>query len=270
MDIKFSCRESMVPGKTITERFENAAKIGLSGIEVVGSSSFEHLEAIKAAIEATGVRASLMSARNLFCLDARPDKRAESVQAMTDALTLCQETGALGFILPPLIAIKMQGGQRIPDLSPLMNTAELERKLLAAILSDLADVALQKGADIIIEPLNRYEQWWPCSIQHGIDICNDVGKPGVSVMADFFHMNIEDADFGESIRKAGALVKNVHLADSQRLMPGYGHTDFKPGFAALKQIGYDDYMAFECGVPGDPFEEFPKAMDYIAAQWRQA
>jgi sugar phosphate isomerase/epimerase len=53
-------------------------------------------------------------------------------------------------------------------------------------------------------------------------------------------------------------------------MPGYGHTDFKPGLAALKEIGYSDYLAFECGVPGDPFEEFPKAMDYIRSEWEKA
>jgi len=270
MPIKFSCRESMMPGSSLAERFENAAKIGLAGIEIVGSSDFEHLEELKQAIKDTGVKASLVSSKNLFCLDARSDRRAASIQAMKDALTIAGEVGALGFILPPLIAIKLQDGQRIPDLSPFMGTAELERKLLAAILTDLADFAQEKGADVIIEPLNRYEQWWPCSLQHGIDICSDVGKPGVSMMADFFHMNIEDADFGESIRAAGKLVKNVHLADSQRLMPGYGHTDFRPGLAALRELAYDDYMAFECGVPGDPFIEFPKAMDYIRGEWDQA
>lgn len=270
MDIKFACREPMVPGSTVTERFENAAKIGLAGIEITASSDFEHMDEIKAAIAATGVRASLVSARSLFVLDARAEERRKSVAAMKDALTLAGEVGALGFILPPLIAIKMQNGQRIPDLSPLMGTAELERKLLAAILTDVADFAQEKGADVIIEPLNRYEQWWPCSLQHGIDIVDDVGKPGVAMMADFFHMNIEDADFGASIRAAGKRIKNVHLADSQRLMPGYGHTDFRPGLAALREIGYDEFMAFECGVPGDPFEEFPKAMDYIRGEWEKA
>lgn len=260
----------MVPGDTIAERFENAADIGLDGIEIVNSSDMEHLEEIKQAIEDTGVRASQMSAKNLFCLDARPEQRAASVESMKEALTLCEATGAIGFIFPPLIAVKMRDGERIPNLSPFMNTAQLERKLLAAILSEVADVAQDKGAHVVIEPLNRYEQWWPCSLQDGVDICEDVGKQGIGMMADFFHMNIEDADFGESIRLAGNRIKNVHLADSQRLMPGYGHTDFKPGFAALKEIGYEHYLAFECGIPGDPCEEFPKAMDYIREEWEKA
>jgi sugar phosphate isomerase/epimerase len=270
MSLKFSCREYMIPGNTITERFENAAKVGLAGIEITGSNKPEHIPELKAAIAATGVRVSIMSTSYMAILDARRAERDKTVQALKEALSLSQEVGAVGPIVPPLIHTKLMGGERIADLSPLMTTSEVERKLLALILGDVADFAAEKGADIIIEPLNRYEQWWPCTLQDGLDICNDVGKPGVAMMADFFHMNIEDADFGEGIRKAGKLVKNVHLADSQRLMPGYGHTDFKPGFAALKEIGYDLFLGFECGVPGDPFVEFPKAMDYVKSEWEKA
>jgi sugar phosphate isomerase/epimerase len=270
MDILFAAREYMVPGKTITERFENAARIGLAGIEVTGSSRPEFVAEIKAAMAATGVKASTMASRSQFVLDARKDERQKAVAAFKEALSLAGEVGALGVIMAPLIAIKMEGGQRLPDLSPLMSTAEAERRLLKAVLAELADHAQTCGVEIIIEPLNRYEQWWPCTLQHGLDICRDVGKPGVCVMADFFHMNIEEADLGASIRQAGALVRDVHLADSHRLWPGSGHLDFRPGFAALKAQGYAHYLAFECGTPGDRFAEFAKAMDYLRRVWAEA
>lgn len=269
-DIRFAAREYMVPGKTVTERFENAARIGLAGIEVTGSSRPEFVPEIKAASAATGVKATLMAARSQFVLDARKEERAKSIQAFKDALSMAGEVGALGTIMAPLIAIKMEGGQRLPDLSPLLSTAEAERRLLTAILAELADHAQACGVEIIIEPLNRYEQWWPCTLQHGLEISRALGKPGVSVMADFFHMNIEEADMGAAIRAAGTLVRNVHLADSHRLWPGTGHTDFRPGFAALKAIGYPHYMAFECGTPGERFAEFAKAMDYLRRVWAEA
>lgn len=269
-DIRFAAREYMVPGKTVTERFENAARIGLAAIEVTGSSRPELVPELKAAIAATGVRASTMASRSQFVLDARKEERAKATQAFREALSLAGEVGAIGVIMAPLIAIKMEGGQRLPDLSPLMSTAEAERRLLAAVLGDLADHARSCGVEIIIEPLNRYEQWWPCTLQHGLDICRDVGKPGVAVMADFFHMNIEEADFEASIRAAGALVRDVHLADSHRLWPGTGHTDFRPGFAALKALGYSHYMAFECGTPGDRFVEFARSMEHLRRIWAEA
>jgi Xylose isomerase-like TIM barrel len=73
---------------------------------------------------------------------------------------------------------------------------------------------------------------------------------GVAIMADFFHMNIEEAD----IRAAGQHIVHVHVADSNRLQPGKGHVDFRPGFAALKEAGYDGYLGIECRISG-PYDE---------------
>ena len=61
-----------------------------------------------------------------------------------------------------------------------------------------------------------------------------------------------------SIAKAGDWIAHVHLADSIRWLPGYGHTDFAAAFAALKKIKFDGFMALECRVPGDPAIELPK------------
>jgi sugar phosphate isomerase/epimerase len=93
-----------------------------------------------------------------------------------------------------------------------------------------------------------------------------VNNPNVQIMADFFHMSIEEANIAESIRAAGSYIKHIHLADSTRLLPGYGHTDFKSGFAALKEIGFENYMALECGVPGPREVELPKSANYMK-QW---
>ncbi len=76
-------------------------------------------------------------------------------------------------------------------------------------------------------------------------------------------MSIEEADIPKSIREAGNWIAHVHLADSTRLLPGYGHTDFKSGFAALKEVGFANYMALECGIPGDPAVELPKCAQYL-------
>lgn len=270
-DIKFSLRETMIPGRTIMERFENLAKLGFSGCEITQTISWDTLDEVKAASKATGIVPNIWSSSNLAVLQADAGARQEAIEACKDALRMSGEVGAVGFILPPLIFCKMRNLPRVNDLSPWMTTAEAERKLLAEIMKkEFVPLAAEVGAQVVIEPLNRYEQWWPCSLQDGVDIVNDAGGQGVCIMADFFHMNIEDACWYESIKAAGAMIRNVHLADSQRLLPGYGHTDFKPGMRALKEIGYSDYMGFECGIPGDPFEEFPKSMDYIRKAWDEA
>ena len=213
-DIKFSIREGMVPGRNIMERFELLARVGIAGCEVTNTTSWETIEEVKAAAAATGVTPNLWSSKNIGLIQADAGARAAAVEACQEALKMAGQVGAIGFILPPLILCKMQNLTRVPDLSPLMSTAELERKLNAEIIKQwLAPVALEAGSQIVIEPLNRYEQWWPCTIEHGIDIVNDCGGPGqgVCIMADFFHMNIEDASYYDSIKAGGALIRNVHL-----------------------------------------------------------
>ncbi len=266
MELKFSIREGMAPGKTIGEKFENVAKMGFAGIEITSPPAEEFVAQVVQASRDTGVVPNIFSSELLNILDPRRDERSRAVESLKDALSVCGEAGGVGIICVPLIATKMQNLPRIPDLSPFMTQAALEREVLVSILKEVADHCRQVGADVIIESLNRYEQWWPCTLQHGVEIIEAVGKPGISMMADFFHMNIEDAHFDDSIRAAGKYLKNVHLADSQRLLPGYGHTDFRPGLAALDEVGYEYYLGFECGIPGDPFEELPRAMDYIREQ----
>ena len=86
--------------------------------------------------------------------------------------------------------------------------------------------------------------------------------PGIKIMADFFHINIEESHIEESLRAAGDYIAHIHLADSIRWLPGYGHIDFRPGFRARAEIGFK-YMALECSVPGDPYEELPQAAEYL-------
>ena len=53
-----------------------------------------------------------------------------------------------------------------------------------------------------------------------VEICRSVGSPACRMMADLFHMNIEEFDMPRAIREAGAeYIYNVHLADSTPACP---------------------------------------------------
>ena len=68
---------------------------------------------------------------------------------------------------------------------------------------------------------------------------------------------------GESIRAAGDYLAHVHLADSSRLQPGTAHTDFAGAFAALREIGFEGFMAMECGIRGNPEEALPESVRHL-------
>jgi sugar phosphate isomerase/epimerase len=78
------------------------------------------------------------------------------------------------------------------------------------------------------------------------------------VMADTFHMSIEEDDLAASVRAVGELVGHVQLGDSGRLQPGIGHLDWPSLMASLRAVGYEGWLAMECGIRGDATSELPK------------
>ena len=74
-----------------------------------------------------------------------------------------------------------------------------------------------------------------------------LGNPScVGVLWDLFHSNIEDPSFDVAIRRIGKKMKHVHLADSNRWFPGFGHIDFAAVMKKLKESGFDGYASYEC------------------------
>jgi sugar phosphate isomerase/epimerase len=73
-----------------------------------------------------------------------------------------------------------------------------------------------------------------------------LGVPNLKVLADTFHMNIEEVNLAASLRGAGEYLGHVHLVDSNRQAPGHGHLDLPAVVGALNDIGYAGFAAFEC------------------------
>jgi sugar phosphate isomerase/epimerase len=138
-------------------------------------------------------------------------------------------------------------------------------------MSDLAARAERAGSRLFIEPINRYQNDVCVTIADALRLREHIGSASVFVMADVFHMNIEEADLGEPIVAAGRWLGHVHLADSNRLEPGRGHLDLAPVFSALARIGYDGYASFElAALSGDAEAVLPRSVTYIRERMREA
>lgn len=269
--MKLACQEGMAPGNTLQEKLDNLAQFGYEGIEFWGSQFLdtenggmrkELVAEVHRLTERHPVKPSTICAGYRGALlDADRRERERAVQDIETLLYAAGEIGAVGVIVVPIF-----GGPRICDLTPYASAMELETELLCKLLEPLSNAAEKAGSYILLEPLNRYETHYMNRLEQAVGICRRVGGSHLKLMADFFHMNIEERDIPEAIRGAKEYVAHVHLADSTRLLPGYGHTDFRSGFAALKEIGYTGYMALECGIPGDPREDLPKCAQYLRAQ----
>jgi len=257
--VKIASQLGLAPGKDTLQKFENLRKYGFEGVEVGGWGLKDMLGDVQKASEKTGLPVTTICAGYGGCpLDSDPKQRQIAVREAKELLSMAADLGAVGMIFVPIF-----GGPRVPDLSPLYNAIELEKLLVAKIVEDLGQHAEKAGTLLLLEPLNRGETHFWQRLSDAVEIAEKVASPGVKIMADFYHMNIEEPHLDESIREAGDWIAHVHLADSHRQQPGTGHTDFKSGFKALKDIGFDQYMALECGITGDPEKALPACVEYL-------
>ncbi|MBA4191944.1 MAG: sugar phosphate isomerase [Planctomycetaceae bacterium] len=98
---------------------------------------------------------------------------------------------------------------------------------------------------VLYEPLNRYETNLVHTLADGVALLAGLTVQHVKLLADLYHMNIEEVNLAESLLAAGDYVGHVHFADSNRRAVGMGHTDFVPIVKALREIGYEGYLSAE-------------------------
>lgn len=123
---------------------------------------------------------------------------------------------------------------------------------LREALDDLGAHAASLGVPLLFEPLNRDESNLVATLGAGVELIDSLETEGVKLLADLYHMNIEEADSAAALRAAGAHVGHVHFADSNRRAAGLGGTDFAPVIAALREIGYAGYLSAEVFPYPDP------------------
>jgi sugar phosphate isomerase/epimerase len=110
----------------------------------------------------------------------------------------------------------------------------------------LADYAQDLGVTIVLEPIAAHVCNLINSTQDGIEWVRRVDRPNFRLMLDVYHMNIEDATpIEESIEAAAPYITYVHLCETNRKPPGWGHMDFAKVISALRAAGYDGYVSAE-------------------------
>ncbi len=264
MAIKLAASSMLAQGKTPNEQIEFLHRCGFSGMELRLTLEEKdlpaYLENLNQVLDRTGVSIS-----SLILPDSSFSRPFDSREAMEEKLRTLQRNlhiaGPLGAV--SLFCPEYRAQQPLPLWNPPSVISESEQSLLVELLSRAAETAEQAGGIIVIEPLNRYETHVLHTLESAMNLCELVGSPRIGILADFYHMNLEETDVRQSIIAAASRIFHVQLADSNRLLPGQGHMDFKPGFQALLETGYDRFMALECRSRGSLDEDLPHCIEFI-------
>jgi D-psicose/D-tagatose/L-ribulose 3-epimerase len=109
----------------------------------------------------------------------------------------------------------------------------------------LAGTAADARLEIGLEPLNRFETYFLNTVGDAAAFCDQVGHPGIGLLVDTFHANIEEKAIGEALRLAAPHLKHVHTCENDRGIPGSGHVAWAELFAAVHEVGYNRWLTIE-------------------------
>ncbi|TDQ16286.1 sugar phosphate isomerase/epimerase [Algoriphagus boseongensis] len=219
---------------------EKASQLGFDGVELFTESADsldpdflqKNLEKHSLKLAAVGTGAGKVI-HGLTLTDPNPEIREKAISFISDMISLGAKFGA------PAIIGSMQGN--VPQGGDREKTLDFLREGLEI----LGEKAGEVGVFLIYEPLNRYETNLLNTLEAGAKFLDSLKTRHVRLLADLFHMNIEETNLPDSLRKYGKFVGHVHLADSHRGPIGSGHTSFEPIASVLKEIGYSGFVSAE-------------------------
>lgn len=262
--LKLSFQSGTTGKEEYAEKFDVMESLGIEGFEPGGHELLENASKIEAALRGRNIKVSAICAGfDGFILAEDPAVKAEFDSTYRELLAAAGQFGSTGVIMVP--AFNHQ--------EPCKPHNQATRDYLVEELAKLGEFALQHNTTVILEPLNRNEAFYLRLVSDAAAICRDCNCAGVKCMGDFWHMQEETSDYAAFMAAGKEYLQHVHMASrGQRRMPGEdGDKDnYVDGFRALKEMGYDKYVSFECGSDGDRAQTVPAAVALLREQWAKA
>lgn len=156
----------------------------------------------------------------------------EADEAVIDAYiaTVCRRARRVGL---RTIVFGSGGSRKVPDGLPLPRA----REQLVGHMKRWAPVAEENGVTFVLEPLNRGETNIVNSVGEGAEMVRRVRHPNIRLLADTYHMAVENEPAVE-ITRAADLIAHAHCAEGKGRVPvGFGGEDHRPYFRALLDLG---------------------------------
>lgn len=237
---------------------KRAAEYGYDGVELALKHAKEiEPDRLKQLLERYQLEVSCISTGQVFAdtglyfTDPDIENRKAVVRVFEDLIYLAADFG--GMVNLGRVRGRVEPGE----------TMEQTRQRFFETLEPVARTAKQCGVELVIEPVNRYEINFVNSLDEGAELLKGFSVDCVGLMPDVFHMNIEDDHIGESLIRNRDYVRYIHLADTNRLAPGWGHMNFQEIFDALHTIGYQGWGSVEILPKPDADQAAKQAVEYL-------
>ena len=237
---RYSWSQALFIDETLEDSLERLSRYGYDGVElpVMSMSPSELKKRLRHhGLACTSVNGRF-AGRDRDLSSSDEAVRSAAVAYVRSCLQFASHIGAPVAIIVPT---------RIGKLRPETSLAE-EWDNVVRSLGEIGRIGQDLGVTAVIECVNRAETYLANRLETAHRLVGEAGSPNVALMADSFHMNIEETDMHDALRAVAGHLKHVHLADSNRTAPGMGHLDLSAFMETLADIGYRGAVAMECDV----------------------
>jgi D-psicose/D-tagatose/L-ribulose 3-epimerase len=191
--------------------------------------------------------------RNLVAPEG--DELATTTDYLLRCIDAAVELGAKAVVGPVYAAVgrtwRLQPDERRTMVKELRET-----------LRPIAAHAGERGIQLGIEPLNRYETSVFNTTEQLLDLIDGLPEESVGLNLDAYHMNIEEKDPAAAIRSAGGRLVHYQVAGNDRGTPGEDHLDWVGIRDALRTVDYRGVIGIES------FTADNKTIATAASIWR--
>lgn len=242
----------------IESSIRKAAQMGYDGIELALLDKNQvDIKIVSRLIKEYGLEIPVVSTgqvfagSNLWFTAPDPAVRKQTIEVFKGITEVAAEFGA------------MVNMGRVRGFIGQGETVETAEQRFGESVREVADYASKLGVTLILEPVNRYEINFINNLDEGAVLIDKLAIPGLKLMPDVFHMNIEDASIEGNLQKYMNYIAYIHFADSNRLAPGWGHLDFGSIVKSLNDVAYGGWVSVEILPKPDPDSAAKQAIDYL-------
>jgi sugar phosphate isomerase/epimerase len=232
----------------LDKALEFASEAGYSGWEVApfmltddifsfsaGDRAAYRQQVEQAGFEITGLHWLLAKTNGLYLTSPDAQIRERTSEYLRELARLCSDLGGKILVLGSPQQRNVPEGQ---SMESAMNSA-------AEVIKAATPEFEKRSVQLAIEPLGREEGNFLNTTAEGRKLQAMIDSPHVQLHLDVKAMSDEPTPTPQIIRDNADAMIHFHANDPNRQGPGMGEVDFVPIFAALKDVGYTDWVSVE-------------------------
>lgn len=224
----------------LEDSFENLSKLGYDGVELMTLNPKElDWKEVKGLLKKHNLIAALVCTGEIFgqlkLSYTDPDEMVRK-----EAIRRTKEIIDFAGYLDADINIGRIRGQYNASL-PKEKTWNFAKEAF----KEISVYAKGKNVKIALETVTIMQTNFINTLEEGLQMVKDVNEDNFKLMMDVFHLNIEEKDIYEAIRRYQPFNIHVHLADNNRRYPGHCGLDFEKIIKTFKECGYEGNFSTE-------------------------